>query len=153
MNRTLTGYATLGLLLCLGVMLVSPAVTAADPKIAYFRAEACYRDLLRDRKRQQYRDQWLACIERFQDVYTQAPEGPWAAAGLYMSGKLYAELYERSRRAADKKEAVDLFERVIKRYPGSRYRQRAFAAVRAIEGGRKAVAVKKKNVPPDVRAG
>ncbi|MFV9647051.1 MAG: N-acetylmuramoyl-L-alanine amidase, partial [Desulfobacterales bacterium] len=91
---------------------VSSAVTARDK---YIKAEVCYNKLCKSPKKQKYRHNWLNCIERFQAVYRHDPSGPWAAAGLYMSGKLYQELYKKSYKKSDKKEALDLFERIVKR--------------------------------------
>lgn len=107
---------------------VSSAVTARDK---YFKAEACYNKLCKSPKKQKYRHNWLNCIEKFQAVYRHNPSGPWAAAGLYMSGKLYQKLSERSYKKSDKKEAIDLFERIIKRFPKSRYKYKAGVAIRS----------------------
>jgi len=107
---------------------VSCAVTA---KNRYYKAEACYYELRRNIGSQKYRHNWLKCITKFQDVYKQDPSDPWA--GMYMSGKLYGELYEQSNRQSDKHEAIDVFRRIIERYPKSRYRAKAAAAIRTIE--------------------
>lgn len=112
---------------------ISSAVTARDK---YIKAEACYNSLCKSPKKQKYRHNWLNCIERFQTVYRHDPSGPWAAAGLYMSGKLYQELYKRSYKKSDKKEALDLFERIIKRFPKSRYKYKAGVAIRAFSTSR-----------------
>ncbi|MBW1957320.1 MAG: N-acetylmuramoyl-L-alanine amidase [Deltaproteobacteria bacterium] len=109
---------------------VSCALTS---KHRYFKAEACYYDLRKNPETQKYKYNWLRCIKKFQEVYKQDPSDPWAPAGMYMSGKLYGELYERSHRTSDKHEAIDLFRRVIKRYPKSRYRAKAAAAIRTLE--------------------
>ena len=117
------------LLICCIIAMLWPgtslAVTAKDK---YFKAEACYKKLRNSSKKQKYRDNWLLCIEKFQAVYRHAPSGPWAAAGLYMSGSLYWELYKRSFKKSDKKEALDIFERIIKRFPKSKYRHYAARA-------------------------
>jgi len=109
---------------------VSCAVTA---KKRYCKAESCYYELRRDIESQKYRYNWLRCIKQFQDVYKQEPADPWASACMYMSGKLYGELYIQSYRNSDKHEAIDIFRGVIKRYPKSRYRAKAAAAIRALE--------------------
>ena len=109
---------------------VSCAVTS---KNRYVKAEACYYELRKNIGSQKYRYNWLRCIKKFQEVYTQNPSDPWAPAGMYMSGKLYGELYERSHRKSDKHEAIDVFRRIIKRYPKSRYRAKAAAAIRTLE--------------------
>jgi len=91
----------------------------------YFNAEACYNDLKQSKVRIKYRHNWLKCISKFQNVYKSNPSDPWAPAGLYMSGKMYHELYRYSRKTSDKKEAVDIFERVIGRYPKSKYKEKS----------------------------
>jgi N-acetylmuramoyl-L-alanine amidase len=106
---------------------VISAATAGDE---YHRAEACYKKLRHNPKRQKYRDKWLVCIEKFNAVYRNDPQGPWAAAGLYMSGRLYQELYKRSFKTSDKEAAVDSYERIIAGFPKSRYHQRAEIALR-----------------------
>ncbi|MGD9082051.1 MAG: N-acetylmuramoyl-L-alanine amidase [Desulfobacterales bacterium] len=103
-----------------------PRASSADSaKIKYYRAEACYKKLRHSPKKQKYRCYWLGCIEKFQAVYEHNPSGPWAAAGLYMSGKLYRELYRRSFKKSDKKSALDIYRRIIKDYPKSAYRRKA----------------------------
>ncbi len=108
-------------------------VWAQSPKSRYFSAEKCYKNLRNNPSVQDNRKRWLACIDQFQDVYRQDPDGPWAAAGLYMSGKLYWELYKRLSFEPDKAEAVDIFERIIKRYPKSRYRKKARDSIALID--------------------
>jgi N-acetylmuramoyl-L-alanine amidase len=114
-----------------------PAASADTARDAYVRGEACYRKLRNTSSAQKYRESWMTCIAKFQAVYRQSPEGPWAAAGLYMSGKLYAELYRHSGRTADIREAVDHFERIQNRFPKSRYAGRAKKEM-AAENGRMA---------------
>jgi len=106
---------------------------AATSRNRYFKAETCYYELRKNTETQRYRDNWLRCIKKFQEVYKQDPSDPWAPAGMYMSGKLYAELYERSHRKSDKLKAIDVFRRIIKRYPKSRYRAKAAGAIRTFE--------------------
>jgi len=96
----------------------------------YYRAEACYKKLRHSPKKQKYRANWLGCIEKFQAAYRHNPSGPWAAAGLYMSGMLYQELYRRSFKDSDKKAALDIYKRIIKGYPKSAYKRKAENAVR-----------------------
>ncbi|MCF8068430.1 MAG: N-acetylmuramoyl-L-alanine amidase [Desulfobacterales bacterium] len=120
------------ILICLFVF---PAVAfSASAKEKYFVAERSYYELKKDTKKIKYRDNWLRCIEKFQSAYQQDPGGSWAAASLYMSGKLYAELYKLSYLSADKKEAIDHFERIIKRFPQSLYKQKATEALKTLSG-------------------
>ena len=128
-----------------------PAASADTARDAYVRAEACYKKLRNTPSAQKYRESWMTCIEKFQAVYRHAPEGPWAAAGLYMSGTLYAELYRHSGRTADIREAVDHFERVQNRFPQSRYAGRAKKAVAAANGHNAATSEAKAAQPEDDR--
>jgi len=124
--------STIGLLVCCMLAVAWPQATAAaTARDKYHLAEACYQKLRSRSKKQDYRDHWLACIEKFQAVYRHDPSGPWAPAGLYMSGKLYQQLYQRSFKGSDRKEALDIFERIIKRFPQSQYRKKAEKAMGA----------------------
>ncbi len=104
-------------------------ITARDK---YFKAEACYRALRQSPGKQKYRHNWLRCIRKFQAVYRHNPSGPWAAAGLYQSGLLYQKLYKRSGRKADERQALDIYRRIIRRYPKSKYRKKAYDAIARI---------------------
>jgi N-acetylmuramoyl-L-alanine amidase len=119
--------------ICSGVVFlwsgISEGITAKE---AYFNAESCYKKLRNSPAKIKYRDNWLRCVEKFQTVYRLDPDGPWAPAGLYMSGKLYKELAKRSWKKSDQQEALDIFERIIKRYPQSKYRSKAKDEIRAL---------------------
>jgi N-acetylmuramoyl-L-alanine amidase len=116
--------------------LLSAAESTAD---MYYQAEACYRKLQKDSKKRTQRYHWLKCIEQFQEVYRRNPSGSWAAAGLYMTGKLYSELYQWSGKEADRLEARDHFERIINKFPKSGYYKRAKTAVRRVSKSKAAI--------------
>lgn len=105
---------------------------SANTDELHTQAENCYKALIKDVKKQRYRERWLYCIAKYESVYRLDPNGPRAAQSLFMSGALYQALYKRSGRLKDKKEAVDIFERVLKRYPQSAYRTKATAALREL---------------------
>lgn len=114
--------------------MMSPRTLYAAPaKQKYYRAEACYKKLRHSPKKQKYRDKWLACIEKFDAVYRRDPQGPWAAAGLYMSGQLYQELYKRSFKKSDREAAVNIYDRIVTGFPKSRYYQKAEIALRHLK--------------------
>jgi N-acetylmuramoyl-L-alanine amidase len=108
------------LTLLINAGLMGPAWALA-PEEQFYRAENAYAALKKNPGHQKYRDKWLACIEAFQKVVRLDPSGPWASAGLYRSGILFLELHKRSYLDADRHEAVDAFQRVIQRFPKSRY--------------------------------
>jgi len=118
------------LLTCCILSLTWPHASSADSaKKKYYRADACYKKLRHSSKQQKYRCFWLGCIEKYQGVYEHNPSGPWAAAGLYMAGTLYEELYRRSFKSSDKEAALDRYRRIINEYPKSAYRARAEIAL------------------------
>ena len=140
--------AVFGILLWL--LLTHAPSFALTAKEKYFRADACYQKLRKSAKKQKYRDNWLQCIEKFKAVNQHDPSGPWAAAGMYMTGMVYKELYRFSGKTSDKQEAVDQFERLIKRYPKSRYRSKAVAALKTLPGKPKPVK-KSSRATPDLK--
>jgi N-acetylmuramoyl-L-alanine amidase len=118
------------LLACCTLSLIwTPSSSADIAKKKYYQAEACYKKLRHSPKKQKYRCFWLGCIEKYQAVYEHNPSGPWAAAGLYMSGTLYEALYRRSFKSSDKDAAVDCYQRIINEYSKSAYRSKAEIAL------------------------
>jgi N-acetylmuramoyl-L-alanine amidase len=131
------------------------AITAKDK---YFKAETCYKKLRNNSKKNKYRHNWLRCIEKFQAVYKHDPKGSWAAAGLYMSGELYGKLYKISSKESDRKEAIDIFERLVKQFPKSEYKGKAIKKIRVfLKKERKKsskkikVSIKKKSLPEKIK--
>jgi N-acetylmuramoyl-L-alanine amidase len=118
------------ILLILGEVSLFAAFSAAAPRDAYYDADACYRSLRQNPQKIKYRHNWLRCIQKYQSVYKQDPAGPWAAAGLYKSAKMYQDLAKFSGRESDKKEALEIFQQIVARYPKSRYRQKAATEIR-----------------------
>jgi N-acetylmuramoyl-L-alanine amidase len=134
-----------GLIICIGVVLWGNGVCEGKtPKQAYFDAESCYKTLRNSNARMKLRHNWLNCIEKFETVYRLDSSGPWAAAGLYKSGKLYNELARWSGKRSDRREALDIFERIVKRFPTSRYHAKAAAEIRALS---RSGITKKKTAP------
>ncbi len=102
---------------------------AATAKEKYAQADSCYHKLLNSPEKQKYRHNWTPCIEAYLEVFKSDPSGPLASAGLYMVGYLFDELYRVSKRISDKKEAIDCYERIIKRFPKSSHMPKAKAAI------------------------
>ena len=91
------------------------------------KGHAAYKKLLGSKRKQEYRDQWEACINHFQNAYRADSNGPTAAESLYMIGTLYNGLSVKSRRAEDKAVAEDYFQRVQREFPGSPFASQAEA--------------------------
>ena len=96
-------------------------------------AEAAYGKLKARPKWQMYRDRWMAVIDKFAAAHRKDPAGPAAAAALFMTGRVYGELYGHSYLGADKKEALDLLARVVRRHGDSPYRQLAIDRMKKLD--------------------
>jgi N-acetylmuramoyl-L-alanine amidase len=123
------------ILLIIGEISFFSTFSAAAPRDAYYDAEACYRSLRQNSQKIKYRHHWMRCIKKYQSVYNQDPDGPWAAAGLYRSAKMYQALAKFSGKQSDQKEARDIFERVVQKFPNSRYRQKASREITIVSSG------------------
>jgi len=142
-------YCSFILAVCMLSVMWPRGLPAATARNKYYQAEACYKKLRHNPNIQKYRDKWLSCIKKFDAVYRHDPGGPWAAAGLYMSGKLYEELYKRSFRPSDKKTAIDIFNRIITRFPKSKYKQMAESAIRNSSTKKTTITVSKQPEPEE----
>lgn len=132
LNMLKKSFATIRIILIFFFLmsaLLSVAEAAAPKNNKYLEAEASYNNLLNNPSKVKYRHNWLNCIKQFQKVGSQDP------AGLYMAGKIYLELFKRSGIEGDKKEARDLFEQVIKRYPASEYKLKAEGEIQQFSAG------------------
>ena len=140
-------YIIVILSICLAGVILPAADLMAAPRDTYFEAEACYRSLRQSAQKLKYRHNWIRCIKKYQSVYSQDPDGPWAAAGLYMSGKMYQGLAKFSGKESDLREALDIFERVVNRYPKSGYRQKASREIAILNSKRSIKTASPKETP------
>ena len=123
---------TLYFLICL-IFFLTPAIASSlTARDQFFKAETCYKNLRHSSVKIKYRENWLRCVEAFESAYREDSNGPWAAAALFKAGELYQELYRYSFKTSDIKEALDIFERVSKRFPKSSYKTQADAKIREI---------------------
>ena len=58
-------------------------------------------------------------------MFKESPSDLWAPAGMYKSAILFLGLYKHSYTNRDRQEAIDLLNRIIKRYPQSAYSNKA----------------------------
>jgi len=142
-------YILLIFLVSISTCLLWRGVSAGTTsKQAYHDAEACYKILRSSPAKMKYRDNWLRCIKKFQQVYRLDPADAWAPAGLFMSGKLYRELAKRSGSRPDLQETQDIYERIIKRYPDSSYRNKAALELRNLSASKPEKDVPVQTNPP-----
>jgi N-acetylmuramoyl-L-alanine amidase len=144
MNRKKNVVFSISLLTLLFFISAVPNTFAQTAKAKYIAADSAWKKLRNNPKKQKYREFWLSCIHKYEDVYKTDPKGEWAAAGLFKAGQLYYFLSKKSYLASDKKEALDIFERIAKRYPRSAYAKRASAEAKKIvnAGSQKSISAK-----------
>lgn len=97
----------------------------AGAKNAYMEAESAYFALRGNPEKRKYRSYWMKVIQGFKKVTRLDPAGPWAAAGLYMTGIVYEDLYRFSCNSGDRQTFREIFQQVVKDYPDSAYRSKA----------------------------
>jgi len=100
----------------------SKADSAAELNRRFLEAEKCAAALRQKPHAMKYRDKWEQCIEKYEGVYRRNPEGAWAPASLYNSGRLYLELFKHSRNPSDRKNGMELLSQVEK-FSESKYRE------------------------------
>ncbi|MBF0468427.1 MAG: tetratricopeptide repeat protein, partial [Desulfamplus sp.] len=118
---------------------------ASTTEEQYRSATNAYRSLQKDSKQQRYRHNWLNCIRKFKAVYTENPNHALASSGMYHAAELYLGLHRISGIKKDKDDAIDLLNRVIKRYPSSTDRDMAEKLIFAIQSRK----TETKNKPVD----
>jgi len=109
----------LGLALLAGLAGASPAL-AQDDKAIYDQARADYHWLLEHPKAQEVYQNWQSLADRFARVYTANPRGTYAPGALLWMGRIHGQAWRRFKRDDDFHQAVDLFKRLVNRFPDSR---------------------------------
>ena len=90
----------------------------------YYQTANCYKTLRKYPSKQQHRSEWIKCIESSEAIYNLEPNGSWATSGLYLTGHLYDRLYRHTMEKNDYQEAEKNFNSLLKKHPGSKYRER-----------------------------
>ena len=98
---------------------ISTSALAAKADEAYQVAKACYKDIKIDIHKINNPKEWHKCISLFKNVSKNFPESSKAPAGLYSAARLHRELYVRTKDLKEVKEAIHLYNAVIKEYPDS----------------------------------
>ncbi|MGM0418113.1 MAG: N-acetylmuramoyl-L-alanine amidase [Thermodesulfobacteriota bacterium] len=99
-------------------------------KHQYFKAERSYADLKKSSTDKKYRSNWIKCIDKYEKAYKTSPGDPWSPAAMFKSGQLYFELADVSFLKSDIDTGINTMRRLIKRYPGSRYKFKALKSIK-----------------------
>ncbi len=81
----------------------------------YRQAKAYYQNLI-STKRGQDRRNWLTCVKGFRKLYKAYPRHEVAPRSLFMLGKIYHDMYSRSKNPLDLGEAIAYYEDVATLY-------------------------------------
>lgn len=106
-----------------GLLWAPGAAPAASPRPAarlMAEAEACRKTLYADRGRKAYRHNWLRCLARYETIPARYPGSEEAPLALYRAARMSTHLYRYSGKREDLQKALDLYGRVVGKYPQSR---------------------------------
>ncbi|WP_022664068.1 N-acetylmuramoyl-L-alanine amidase [Desulfospira joergensenii] len=109
----------------------APAATS-KAKRKYLEADDCYKALRHSETKKQKLLEWLKCIGKYEDIYTDFPGSSWAPAGMYKASRLYLKLSELSGDPIYKTRAVDLLARIQKKYRKSAYTRRSKTLLKTV---------------------
>ncbi len=104
---------------------------------AYFQAKKEYDSLKNDRRRRQYRDQWMAVATRFEKVAKAYPESKRAPQALFNAARLYSDLYRVSLAQRDLKLSIETYKELARSYPQSSLTDDAWMEIGLIYRDRK----------------
>ena len=124
-----------------------PVASADQTENDYRQAQLNFKKLLRDPGKQKFRHHWIECIKKFESVYAGQPNGPRADDALFMTARLYAGLHGYSGKIRDKQQALDCYNRLLKRFPRSRYASKAMSAITKLSGGHSRASKSSASVP------
>jgi N-acetylmuramoyl-L-alanine amidase len=98
----------------LSILFQNPAFSLTDQSAVLYRNAADYYHKLANFSRKPSRDEWSRSIALFRKVYSAYPDGAKSAEAVYMTGKIYKELYGRFHGKADRQNAIKIFRLLVK---------------------------------------
>jgi N-acetylmuramoyl-L-alanine amidase len=93
-----------------------PSAAPQKPATILKEANQCRDTLLRSKRKKKFRQNWLACIERYKGLYSLYPQSDQATWAIYHSAGLYTGLYAYSGMSKDIDEALDLYGQLVDKY-------------------------------------
>ncbi|SDO45625.1 N-acetylmuramoyl-L-alanine amidase [Desulforhopalus singaporensis] len=92
----------------------------------YDEAKFFYTQLQTNRKMASSRDNWLKGTSNFRRIYLAGPKSDFAAACLFMLGRLYGDMNDRFNTPRDLEESVSYFEDIVRLFPGHKLADDAY---------------------------
>lgn len=104
--------------LCLALLLLGVAGLAFGAvKDEYLRGVTSLNSLLEHPERGKLRTEWEAVMAHFRKALKADPKGEYAPKSMYLLGRTYEELGKRSYSASDRKEALEIFDSMLAKFP------------------------------------
>ncbi len=92
---------------------------AADGAAQFAKAKAAYLAFLKEDGKKVYRHNWVRHIDQFRRLHKASPKAEYADDALFLAAGAYLELHAWSGQPADAKQAVALYDQLLKGYPKS----------------------------------
>lgn len=105
--------AVLTVVLVLGFAAAAPAAA----KDEYARGVSAFNSLLGNEKRAGLRAEWLAVTKHFERSLASDAKGAYAPKCMFFLGRSFEELARRSFTKADRADALDAYDRLLKTFP------------------------------------
>ncbi|WP_319763698.1 N-acetylmuramoyl-L-alanine amidase [Maridesulfovibrio sp.] len=103
------------------VSVVPASAFGASIKDDFTIAWKQFHALTKNKKKSQYRSEWVKVGKQFRSVFKRSPRGSYAPKSLYYLGRTYEELGNRSGIKKDFQTAVDYFGRMISNFPSHQW--------------------------------
>ncbi len=87
---------------------------------SYQQAKFYYNELHTNTSLGQSRDNWLNGVRNFRKIYLTSPKSDYAAASLYVLGRMYSKMYKRFDIDIDLQESISYYRDVSDLFPDNR---------------------------------
>lgn len=87
---------------------------------SYQQAKFYYNELHTNANLGESRDNWLNGVRNFRKIYLTSPKSEYAAASLYMLGRMYSKMYRQFATEIDLQESISYYRDVTDLFPDNR---------------------------------
>ncbi len=87
---------------------------------SYQQAKFYYNELHTNTNLGKSRDNWLNGVRNFRKIYLTSPKSEYAAASLYMLGRMYSKMYRQFSTEIDLQESISYYRDVTDLFPDNR---------------------------------
>ncbi len=95
-------------------------IDSATLEKSYQQAKFYYNELHTNTNLGESRDNWLNGVRNFRKIYLTSPKSEYAAASLYMLGRMYSKMYRQFAIEIDLQESISYYRDVTDLFPDNR---------------------------------